>query len=74
LELLQEFSRIAPEASLAVGITRTDEHPQLMVTAVRDALFAAGFRLPVLRVDARSATQVTFLVRSLLSHRYAESS
>jgi len=74
LELLQEFSRIAPDASLAVGITRTDEHPHLMVTAVRDALFAAGFRLPVLRVDARSATQVTFLVRSLLSHRYAESS
>ena len=73
LELLQEFSRIAPDASLAVGITRTDEHPQLLIPTVRDALFAAGFRIPVLRVDARSAAQVTFLVRSLLSHRYADS-
>ncbi|MET0131470.1 MAG: GTPase, partial [Stenotrophomonas chelatiphaga] len=66
-------SRIAPDASLAVGITRTDEHPQLLIPTVRDALFAAGFRIPVLRVDARSAAQVTFLVRSLLSHRYADS-
>lgn len=73
LELLQEFSRITPDASLAVGITRTDEHPQLLIPTVRDALFAAGFRIPVLRVDARSAAQVTFLVRSLLSHRYADS-
>lgn len=73
LELLQEFSRIAPDASLAVGITRTDEHPQLLIPTVRDALFGAGFRIPVLRVDARSAAQVTFLVRSLLSHRYADS-
>jgi signal recognition particle receptor subunit beta len=71
-ELLREFSRIAPDASLAVGVTRTDEHPELLITELRNALFAAGFRLPVMRVDARSATQVTFLVKSLLSYRYAE--
>lgn len=72
VELLQEFSRIAPEASLAVGITRTDEYPELLIPDVRQALFDAGFRLPVMRVDARSATQVTFLVKSLLSYRFAE--
>lgn len=71
-ELLGEFSRIAPQASLAVGVTRTDDYPSLSIPTFRDALFDAGFRLPVLRVDARSAAQVTFLVRSLLSHRYAE--
>jgi len=27
-----------------------------------------------MRVDARSATQVTFLVKSLLSYRFAETS
>jgi len=74
VELLQEFSRIAPQASLAVGITRTDEHPELLVPDVRQALLDAGFRLPVMRVDARSATQVTFLVKSLLSYRFAETS
>ncbi|SBV50374.1 hypothetical protein XBLMG947_1152 [Xanthomonas bromi] len=36
----------------------------------RDALVAKGFRIPVMRVDARSATQITFLVKSLLSYRY----
>ena len=72
VELLQEFSRIAPEASLAVGVTRTDEYPALLIPEFRNALFDAGHRLPVMRVDARSATQVTFLVKSLLSYRYAE--
>jgi len=72
LELLQDFSRIAPQASLAVGITRTDEHPGFLLPKFRDALFASGLHLPVLRVDARSTTQVTFLVKSLLSYRYAQ--
>ncbi|QKW55397.1 GTPase [Stenotrophomonas sp. NA06056] len=71
IELLQEFSRIAPDASMAVGITHVDEHPEVLVPDIRESLFTAGFRLPVMRVDARSATQVTFLVRSLLSYRYA---
>lgn len=71
LELLQEFARIAPQASLAVGVTRTDEQPGFLLPAFREALFDAGMRLPVLRVDARSSTQVTFLVKSLLSYRYA---
>lgn len=70
IELLQEFSRIAPQSSLAVGITRMDEHTDVLVPTFRQALFAAGFRLPVMRVDARDADQVTFLVRSLLSYRY----
>jgi hypothetical protein len=53
-------------------VTRTDEHPALLIPDFRNALFDAGHRLPVMRVDARSATQVTFLVKSLLSYRYAE--
>ena len=72
IELLQEFSRIAPQASLAVGITRTDQHGDVLVPQFRQALYAAGFRLPVMRVDARDADQVTFLVRSLLSYRYTQ--
>jgi len=63
VERLQEFSRIAPQASLAAGITRTDEHPELL---------NAGSRLPVMRVDARSATELTFLLKSLLSYRFVE--
>ncbi|KGE50704.1 GTPase [Xanthomonas axonopodis pv. vasculorum] len=70
LELLREFSRIAPEASLAVGITMTDEVEDFLVPPFREALVADGFRVPVMRVDARSATQITFLVKSLLSYRY----
>lgn len=72
IELLQEFSRIAPQASLAVGITRTDQHGDVLVPQFRQALYAAGFRLPVMRVDARDADQLTFLVRSLLSYRYTQ--
>lgn len=72
LELLQDFARIAPQASLAVGVTRTDDHPGFLLPEFRDALFAAGMHLPVLRVDARSITQVTFLVKSLLSYRLAQ--
>jgi len=69
--LLHEFARIAPDASMAVGVTRMDEHPEVMIPPLRDALFARGLRLPVMRVDARSATQVTFLVKSLLAYRHA---
>ncbi|WP_312708504.1 GTPase [Stenotrophomonas sp.] len=72
LGLLQDFARIAPQASLAVGVTRTDDHPGFLLPEFRDALFAAGMHLPVLRVDARSATQVTFLVKALLSYRLAQ--
>ena len=71
-ELLQESSLIAPQASLAVGITRTDQHGDVLVPQFRQALYAAGFRLPVMRVDARDADQVTFLARSLLSYRYTQ--
>lgn len=42
----------------------------LLLPPFRDALVAEGFRIPVMRVDARSATQITFLVKSLLSYRY----
>lgn len=73
LELLREFSRLAPQASLAVGMTHTDQHSELLIPDFRQALFAEGFRLPVMRVDARDTAQVTFLVRSLLSCRYASS-
>lgn len=72
LELLGEFSRIAPQASLAVGVTRVDLHPEFQLPELRNGLADAGFRLPVMKVDARSATQVTFLVKSLLSYRHAD--
>ncbi|PPU78408.1 MULTISPECIES: GTP-binding protein [Xanthomonas] len=70
LALLHEFAQIAPQASLAVGVTMTDEVEHFLLPPFRDALVAAGFRIPVMRVDARSATQITFLVKSLLSYRY----
>ncbi len=70
LMLLREFSRIAPEASLAVGVTMTDEHQDFLIPPFRAAIADQGFRVPVMRVDARSATQVTFLVKSLLSYSY----
>ena len=54
-----------------MGLTRTDQHGEVLIPQFRQALFAAGFRLPVMRVDARDPAQVTFLVRSLLSYRYA---
>lgn len=52
LALLREFTQIAPDASLAVGITMTDEVEDFLVPPFR------------------SATQITFLVKSLLSYRY----
>lgn len=70
LALLREFAQIAPQASLAVGVTMTDEVEHFLLPPFRDALVAEGFRIPVMRVDARSATQITFLVKSLLSYRY----
>lgn len=69
-ELLEEFARIAPGASMAVGVTRMDEHPDFLIPPFRDALFGRGLHLPVMRVDARSATQVSFLVKSLLAYRH----
>lgn len=68
LALLREFAAIAPDASLAVGVTMTDVHEEFLVPPFRAALADAGFRIPVMRVDARSAVQVTFLVKSLLSY------
>ncbi|AUJ14041.1 GTPase [Xanthomonas oryzae pv. oryzae] len=70
LALLREFTQISPDASLAVGITVTDEVEDFLVPPFRDALVAEGFRIPVMRVDTRSATQISFLVKSLLSYRY----
>ncbi|QEO95411.1 GTPase [Xanthomonas oryzae pv. oryzicola] len=40
LALLREFTQIAPDASLAVGITMTDEVEDFLVPPFRDALVA----------------------------------
>lgn len=69
LDLLGEFTRLAPQANFAVGATHTDRNNRFDLTRFRDALYEAGHRLPVLRVDARDRSQVEFLVRSLLSYR-----
>ncbi len=69
-ELLEEFSRISPDASFAVGVTMTDELHNFHLAPFREALSEKGYRIPVMRVDARSATQITFLVKSLLAYSY----
>jgi hypothetical protein len=63
---------LAPEACFAVGITCQDREPAFRFTDFRNALSQAGHRLPVMWVDAREASQVDFLVKALLSCRYAE--
>lgn len=69
--LLRQFAALAPEASFMVGVTRSDQHPNFQLVEFRDALTAAGYRVPVMKVDARQAIQVDFLVKTLLSCRHA---
>lgn len=71
LRMLEEFSRLAPGASFAVGVTRSDLVPGFGLAEFRSALIAKGFRLPVLKVDARESAQVGLLVKLLLSGRVA---
>lgn len=74
LALLERFRALAPNACFAVGVTCQDRDPAFAFAALRDGLAAAGHRLPVLWVDAREAMQVDFLVKALLSCRYADAS
>lgn len=70
--LIERFRVLAPEASFAVGVTSQDRQQDFSFTEFRDALAKAGHRLPVMWVDARETSQVDFLVKALLSCRYAE--
>ncbi|MDY0021354.1 GTPase [Arenimonas caeni] len=70
-ELLRCFSALAPQASFVVGVTRTDQNQGFLPTAFRDALGRGGFRVPVVRVDAREQAQVEFLIRTLIAYRHA---
>ena len=70
--LLARFRALAPEACFAVGVTCQDREPDFSFTDFRNALASEGHRLPVMWVDAREANQVDFLVKALLSCRYAE--
>lgn len=72
-ELLQDFGRLAPEASFVVGVTKSDLVPGFQLVAFRDALIASGYQVPVMRVDARVTTQVEFLIKTLLSYQFAGS-
>lgn len=69
--MLDEFSRLAPGAFFAVGVTRSDLAPGFRLDVFRNALLAKGFRLPVVKVDAREPAQVGFLIKILLSGRLA---
>ena len=69
LELLKEFSSLAPAASIAVGVTMTDINKNFTVSQFRDQMVSDGFNVPIIAVDARSSMQVTFLLKSLLSYR-----
>lgn len=69
--MLDEFSRLAPGASFTVGVTCSDRAPGFTLNGFRNALAAKGFRLPVVKVDAREPAQVRFLAKILLSGRPA---
>lgn len=69
--LLRRFGELAPQACFAVGVTRTDLTDDFTLPGFRDALLARGYRVPVMRVDARQALQVDFLIKALLSYRHA---
>ena len=73
LRLLRRFSELAPQACFAVGLTCHDRNPDFSFQQLRAGLTAAGYRLPLMRVDARDAVQVELLIRALLSYRYAQS-
>lgn len=69
--ILDEFARLAPDASFTVGVTRSDLAPEFSLDEFRSALIAKGFRLPILKVDVREPAQVGFLIKILLSSRRA---
>lgn len=69
--MLEAFSRLAPSASFTVGVTRSDLASEFKLDEFRNALIAKGFRLPVVKVDVREASQARFLVKILLSGRRA---
>lgn len=73
VHLLGRFSELAPQASFAVGLTCHDRNPDFSLAGLRDGLVAAGWRLPLLRLDARQPAQVELLLRTLLAYRYAGS-
>lgn len=70
--LIERFRVLAPEASFAVGVTCQDRQLGFSFADFRNALAKAGHRLPVMWVDARETSQVDFLIKALLSCRYAE--
>ena len=70
--LIETFRELAPEACFAVGVTGQDLQPSFDFPGFRNQLAEAGHRLPVMWVDARESLQVDFLVKALLSCRYAE--
>lgn len=69
--LLRDFAGLAPEASFVVGVTRTDQATGFQLCEFRDSLADRGYRLPVMKVDARASIQVDFLVKTLISCRHA---
>lgn len=72
LTLLERFRALAPDACFAVGVTCQDREPDFSFSDFRNALASEGHRLPVMWVDARETSQVDFLIKALLSCRYAE--
>lgn len=69
--LLREFVRIVPDACFVVGVTKLDQYPSFRLADLRDGLLKLGFSVPVVRLDARVTSQVEFLVKVLLTARYA---
>ncbi|HEX7815203.1 GTP-binding protein [Dyella sp.] len=68
--LLTAFSRMAPEASFAIGITRSDLAQDFHLIDFRSDLLARGHKLPIMKLDARVPAQVEFLIKTLLSYSY----
>ncbi len=71
--LLNEFSRMAPSANFAIGVTHADLADDFSLIEFRNALLRAGFKLPIMKVDARRPEQVDFLIKALLAYSYAGS-
>lgn len=69
-DMLEEFSRLAPQASFVVGVTHADQVPGFALAGFRARLQERGYSPPVLQVDARDPAQVEILVRSLLACRF----
>lgn len=71
IELLKDFGELAPDASFVVGVTKSELARDFQFTAFRDRLVAAGYYLPVVRLDARVASQVEFMLNILLAYHHA---